>query len=175
MGIMFPQAHDAEAGAETLLWMGSALQDGGDERFGHGTMFFGPSDQPGGSPFQVFLMRLGHVLGQGGKPALTIASLVTSHPFVFEENFHDGRGQAHLHMLPAKLMGNAVEVIPGLDMVVDVDQTLFPLGILIGGGRQGFESELIDGLEEAPSCAVEFFEFAVIEVLEFLGDAVVEI
>ena len=46
-GVVFPYAHDAEAGAETLLRMGTAVEDGRDEFFGHGsTLLLGPLDDP---------------------------------------------------------------------------------------------------------------------------------
>ena len=77
-------------------------------------------------------------------------------------------------MFSDKLVGNAVVVAIHLDMVVDVDPGLFPLRILIGGGRQGNEGGFVNGVKEVFSCGIEFLELAGVEVGEFLGNAVVE-
>jgi hypothetical protein len=59
--VMFGQSHDPQAGAETLFRMTPAFDNPGDQGFGMGAVFTGPGDDPGGGPFQIFPVRLGHM------------------------------------------------------------------------------------------------------------------
>jgi hypothetical protein len=130
-GVAFPQAHDAETGSEALFGMGFALEDSAEELLCVGAIFFCPMDDPGGSPLQIALVALGHVLGQGRKASLAVASLMAGYSFIFEEDLQGGGRQADIDLLSDKLVGNAIVVAIHLDMVVDVDSGLFPLRILI--------------------------------------------
>ena len=83
-GVLFSQAEDAQAGAESLLGMGFAFQDMGDQFFGVRSDLVGPADDPGGGPFQVLLMGFGHVFFEGGKAAFAVTAGVAGDPSVFE-------------------------------------------------------------------------------------------
>ena len=72
--------------------MGFALEDGAEELLGVGAIFFCPMENPGGGPLQIALMAFGHVLGQGGKAALAIASWMTGDSLIFKEDLHGGGG-----------------------------------------------------------------------------------
>ena len=62
-----------------------------------------------------------------------------------------------------------------LDMVVDVDSGLFPLGILIRDGRQRFEGRLIKGFKEGFAGGIEFLELACVEIFQGSEDDLVEL
>jgi len=91
-GVTFSQTHDTEAGSEALFRVGFALQDSGEELFCVGAVFFCPPDNPGRAPLQIALVALGHVLGQGGKSALAVDSLMTCDSLIFEQDLHSGGG-----------------------------------------------------------------------------------
>jgi hypothetical protein len=78
-------------------------------------------------------------------------------------------------LFPGELVWDAVVVTVNLDMVVDVDSGLFPLGILIRDGRQRFEGRLIKGFEEGFAGSVEFLELAGVEIFQGSGDDLIEL
>ena len=61
--IPFPQPQHPETGTIPLLGMGTILQDKGEQFLSLRADLSRPSDEAGGSPFEMFLMGFGHVLG----------------------------------------------------------------------------------------------------------------
>ena len=61
-----------------------------------------------------------------------------------------------------------------LNMIVDVDPGLLPLGILVGVSRQGLEGGPIKGLEEGLAGGIQLLEGPVVELGELLGNRLVE-
>jgi len=78
-------------------------------------------------------------------------------------------------LFPGELVGDAVVVTVDLDMVVDVDSGLFPLGILIGYRRQRLEDGFIEGFEEGFASGIEFLELAGVEIFQGSEDDLVEL
>ena len=72
--------------------MGFALEDSAEELLCVGAIFFCPLDNPGGGPLQIALVAFGHVLGQGGKAALAVASWMAGDPLILEQDLHGGGG-----------------------------------------------------------------------------------
>ena len=70
-GVFAGQAHEPETGPVSLLRVGPALEDPGNEGAGSRTHGLPPADEPGGGPLQVTAVRGGHVLGLGHEPAPT--------------------------------------------------------------------------------------------------------
>jgi len=120
-------------------------------------------------------MALGHVFFDSGEAAFMVTPDVACHAGVLEQDLHGGGCQAHIHLFPGEWIGDAVVVTIDLDMVVDVDSGLFPLGILVGYGRQSFEGRFIEGLEEGFASGVEFLELAGVEIFQGSGDDLVEL
>jgi hypothetical protein len=56
--VLFSQADDAQAGAETLLEVGFGFQNVGDAFFGVGAGLGRPADDSGRGPFEVTLMAI---------------------------------------------------------------------------------------------------------------------
>ena len=136
--VPFSQPHDAQAGAETLLRMFAALHDAGSQISGVGSVFTRPVHDPGGGPFQIFLMGLGHMFRQRGVFIFFVTARMGGNAAVLEQYLHGGGRHPCLHLFFYKLIGDAVVVTVNLDMVVDVDPDLLPFGILIRNGRKGF-------------------------------------
>ena len=91
-GVAFAQAHDAEAGSETLFRVGFALKDGAEEPLCIWAIFLCPLEDSGGGPLKISLVTLGHVLVQGCEAALAVVSLVAGDSLVLEQDLDGGGG-----------------------------------------------------------------------------------
>ena len=91
-GVAFSQTHDTEAGSEALFRVGFALEDSSEELLCIGAVFFCPPDNPGRGPLHIALVAFGHVLGQSGKAALAVGSLMAGDSLIFEQDLHSGGG-----------------------------------------------------------------------------------
>lgn len=85
--VMFGQSHDPQRGSEPLLRMTPTFDNPGDQGLGVETIFTGTGD-PGGSPFQIFLVRFGHVLRQGRMLPFFVTPCMAGDPLVFEQHFY---------------------------------------------------------------------------------------
>ena len=85
----------------------------------------------------MLLMGLRHMLIKGSEASLPIASLMTCHPPVLEQDLDCACRNAYIYVLPGKLVGYRVTVAVDLDMVVDIYFSLFPACIFIGRGWKG--------------------------------------
>ena len=104
-------------------------------------------DHARGGPFQV-LMFFGPVLGQGGVTAGRKTSGVSSDAAALEEDLNGGGGEAGFDLLVDTAVGNAVVVAVDLDVVVDVDPRLLPLGEDEGFGGQRLEPRPLQFLKQ---------------------------
>jgi hypothetical protein len=151
------------------------LDNARDQVSGTGTIFTGPGDDPGGRPFQIFLVRLGHVFSYCRMAPSFITSHVTGDTFVFEQYLHGSRCQANINVLFGKLIRNAVMVVINGDVIVDVDRSLLPLGVFISLEGKRFQGRFVDALKEASPGAVHLFKRAAIELDKLFGNGLVEI
>ena len=69
--------------------MGPAFKDEADQDFRIGAVFGGPFDDPGGCPFQVFLMTFRPVFRQGCMPAGKEAANMGGNPVIFIHKLYD--------------------------------------------------------------------------------------
>ena len=67
---------------------------------------------------------------------------------VIEEDFDGGGGESHLDLLFDQLIRDAVVMAIDLNMIVDIDPSLFPFGKLIGRIGERFQGGLVQGFEE---------------------------
>jgi hypothetical protein len=104
----------------------TVLQDAGDQFLSGRADLRCPSDEPRRSPFEIFLMGLGHMLGDGGGFPGAIAPEMGGDSSALEEDLHRGLGESHFHFLMNQLIGNAVVMAIHLDMVIDIDLGTFP-------------------------------------------------
>lgn len=145
--VLFAQAQDAQAGAEAVLRMDSAFEDVGDNASGVRPRLLCPADQPLWSPFGMFAVALGHVLGLGGVAAFVQRAQVAGHALVGVEAL-DGLGrEPYFELVLHQLVWHRVEVAIDLDVVVDMDAHFFPFGVDVGVFRQPLQGRLVEGLE----------------------------
>ena len=131
------QAHDAQAGAEALLGMGTPVQDGDDEAFGLRADLPAPALETGRRPFRVTAVGARHVLGIGAVAGAAVAPVVGGDALAAVEHLHGAGREAHVHLLADQGVGHRVQEARGLDVVVEVDPRQPPLGEDVGGCRQG--------------------------------------
>src|SRR4030042_4502669 len=95
-------------------------------------------------------------------------------PLVFEQDFNRGGCKTDINPLFGKLIGNAVIMSIGFDMIVDVDGGLLPFGIFIGMEGKWFHTRFVNGLKEDSPATAHLFKLAVIELDQLFRDGLVE-
>ena len=93
-----------------------------------------------------------------------------SHPIPLVQAFDGGGGGADIQLLSHQAMGDAVEMVVHLDMVIDMDPGFAPMGKLVGGLGQRPHRRPVELFETTAATAGEFAEGTVIEQLQALPD-----
>ena len=145
-----PQAHQAEAGAVALLRMGAVLKDVGDESSGGPSRLGRPGDQARGGPLGVRAMRSRHMSDLRREAAATGQADVRGDAPPVGEDFDRAGGEARLDPRVYQLVGDAVEIVVHLHVVVHVDADRLPLRELVPRARQRHQRGPIELLEEGP-------------------------
>ncbi|VVM74897.1 hypothetical protein PS639_05432 [Pseudomonas fluorescens] len=145
--VLFAQAQDAQAGAEAVLRMDSALEDVGDDAGRIRACLLCPADQPLRCPLGMFAVALGHVLDLGGVAAFVRRAQMAGHALVGVEALHGLRGEPHFELVLHQLVRHRVVMAIDLDVVVNVDAYFFPFGVDVRVFRQRLQCRLVDGLE----------------------------
>ena len=114
------------------------------------------------------------MLGQGGKGAWAITSLMAGHPTIFEQDFHRAGGHTDIDVVFYKLKGHAVKVAINLDMIIDIHLGLFPFGIFKGASGKPFEGWPVQVFKQGPAGGVEFVKLAPVELDQLCSDGLVE-
>ena len=114
-----------------MLGVSAAFDDHLDQKRGMRSDLFGPFNDPGGSPFQIFLVRRRHVLFECGVTVENKASDVGEHALAFEEGLHRMGGEPDMELFSKEAKRTTVVVVLHLDVVVNIDGGHFPLGVLI--------------------------------------------
>ena len=146
--VLLRQAQDAQARAIALLGMGPALKEGLDERFGVAPDGGAPADQAGGAPLQMRPMRLGHVLRDGRVAAGLIAAHMQPHAHAAQEHVDGRRRHADLDGGVNERVRDGVVVPIDLDVIIDVDARVAPVGVDVAITREGLQRRPIEPLEE---------------------------
>ena len=144
------------------------------QRAGGGTDCLGPVQKPPRRPLQMVLVGFGHMRGQRGMTALVGAAAMGGDAGAFAEDFDGRGGEAHVHRLTDEAMGHTIEMALRFEMIIEMDASMTPFGLLVGGGGQRLERRLIRGEELGMPRAGQFLEGAVIEVSEQCGQGGVE-
>lgn len=125
-----------------------------------------PVQEPSGRPVEVFLVGLRHVFGNRGVRAFAVTTRMACHPFSLVQAFNGGGGEAHIEFALHQRVRHAVIMPVDLDVVIDADARLLPLGVFIRRGRQRLQGRAIEGLERAPPATGQLLERPGVEVLE---------
>ena len=93
-------------------------------------------------------MFLGHVLVGGGVATDERGAHVAGHALAAVQALHDVGGDARVELAPDQGVGNGVVVALDLDVVVDVDPNLLPLGEHVALGGQRAKRGAVELLEQ---------------------------
>ena len=120
-------------------------------------------------------MGLGHMLRQRGEPSFLVRVDMGSHPAASEEGFHGVLGEPDIELLFDQCIGHRVVMAIDLDVIVDVDPGLFPVGIDLGLNRERLQRRFIQALEAGTPAAGQFLERVRIELFQQFPDGPVEL
>ena len=136
-GVFIAQPDQAQTAAVTDFRVRLGGPDLAEQFGGMRTRRIGPVQQPGGSPFQVLAVSFGLMLREGGGAVAGKAARMAGHAQAFMKDFDHSRGEADVDLFAGQLIGNAIEVAVGPDMIVQIDLQFAPLADLItfGGKR----------------------------------------
>ena len=153
-GVGAQQPHEPEAAAVALFGVGPALEEPFDERGRVRSGLVAPGDEPRRCPLGVGAVGGRHVRRFGRVSASPADPQVGGDAAVLVEDLHGMGRDANVDLAPGQRVGNAVQRVPGLDVVVDVDPRLAPLRVLVTLGRERLERRPVQILE--PAAAVAF-------------------
>ena len=111
-----------------------------------------PLDQALRRPLGMRPVGLGHVLRESRVRAALVGADVGGHARTAEEDLHGGGRVARPHRVADECMRHAVVVPIDIDVVVEGDGALFPLGVHVRVHRQWPHRRAIEGLEDAAPC-----------------------
>ena len=159
---------DAQAGAVALFGMATGRQNPIDQRLGLWPDGRGPIAQSRRRPLEMLLVRLGHVLGDGGVPAAIEAARVGGEAGTLQEKLDGLGGDPGLELAVNQAVGDRVEVMVDLDVVVDVDLAVLPLDE--GTRRQRSQRRPVVLFEELVSAQTVVAHRPIVELVAQLGD-----
>ncbi len=121
----FGEPQEPQAGAVALLRMQAVGQDGRGEGGCLGADGARPVRNARGRPFEMALMGLGHVGGEGRVPTAGVIAPMGADPLAAVEDLDGGGRDTHLHGLVDEGVGDGGVVPVALDVVVEVDAAFF--------------------------------------------------
>lgn len=175
VAILPAQAQHAQTGPVALFGMRAAVQDGGHDGRRRGAHGLGPVDQPGGRPVPIALVGQGQVRDHGGVAPLLSAADMARHPLAVVEALEGRGGEAHLELGADQGRRHAVVMPLHLEVPVNVDSGLSPLGIDIGFGGERLQRGPVHDVEDRSTAAGEFLEGAGVQPRQARGDRSIEV
>ena len=91
---------------------------------------------------------------------------VAGDPLSLMVDRHGAVGGLDFDFLLDQVVRDGVIVLVVLDVVIDMHPGFFDMGILVRLGRQGPQGRFVQLLELAESCAGEFFEGALVQLIQ---------
>ena len=128
--------------------MAPRAEHGGDQRTGIGSDLLGPAGEALRGPAAHASVFLGHVLVGGGVTADERGAHVAGHALPAVQALHGVGGQACVELAPDQGVGDGVVMAVDLDVVVDVDPDLLPLGEHVALGGQRAKRGAVELLEQ---------------------------
>jgi hypothetical protein len=114
------------------------------------------------------------MLSKGGMTVPLRRPGVTGNPSSLMEDLHGVCGYTNIDLLFYQLIGDGVIITLDLDMIIDMNPGLLPLGVDIGLSRKGFKGGLIQGFKEGFTGPGQFFEGPFIEFCDQFTDGTIE-
>ena len=112
-----------------------------------------PGDEPRRCPFRIGAVGCRDVRGFGRVSAFPADPEVCGDPAVLVEDLDRRGAETDIDLAAGQRVGDAVEGVFDLDVVVDVDAGLAPLGVLVALGRERLERRPVQVLEPAAAAA----------------------
>jgi len=166
------EPQDAEAGAEALLGMGPAAQDHVDQGGGVGSDRARLALDALVCPAGVAAMGTRHVLGHGGVAAAGAAQQMAGDTLALVKQLDGALGDARLDLLAQQAVRHRVVMAVDVDVIVERDAALAPLGVDVGLDRQSSERRPIELVEQLATTDAEAPHRPVVELAEQCFDLV---
>ena len=116
----------------------------------------------------------GHVRRFGRVSASPVDPQVGGDPAVLVEDLHGLGRDPNVDLAAAQRVGDAVERVLDLDVIVDVDPRLAPLGVLVALGRERLERRPVQVLEPAAAAAFGLLERPLVQRGQQRRDGIAE-
>ena len=175
LAVAVGQAQAPQAGTERRLGVASGTKHVGAQLGGVRSDGCGPADEALRRPLTHRPVLLGHGLIGGGMAVFERGAYVAGDALAAVDALHGGGGEPHVELASDQGVGDGVVVALHLDVVVDVDPRLLPLGEHVGRGGKGAKRRALDLLEQRAPRARELAERAFVEPLEELRGRGVEL
>ena len=107
--------------------------------------------------------------------ALEEAADMAGHGFAVIEALDGVGGDAHIDLFADQLLGDAVIVGIGFDVIVDIDCGDFPFGIGVGLERKRFEGRFIKCFKQVLAAAGQLLESGGVEFGQKRGNGIIEL
>jgi hypothetical protein len=163
------------AGAKTLLGVWPRAQDHIGQDGGVVADRAGLAADAFMRPVAITSVRARHVFGDSRRPMRPGAASMTGNALAAMENLDGRGGDPRFDLLADQLVRHAVEVLGNLDMVIEVDPAVLPLGVFVGFGRQGLQRRTVELIIQRPPAGSPAAHRPVVEIIEQRADRRVEV
>src|SRR6187401_1948514 len=164
------EPQDADAGPEALLGMRALCEDDLDQRRGAAPDLSRAPPQALQCPVGMAPMARRHVLTHRRVAAVRGGADMRGDALAAMEDFDGARRDAHPHLLAQQLVRRGVVVLLDLDVIVEPEPALLPLGVDVGLCRQCFERRPLQLLEQRLAARAQVPRDAGIEGGDLDGD-----
>ena len=157
-----------------MFGMRPRAQDDVDQSVGVGPDLGGVAANALMGPVTIAPMRARHMLGDGGRTMRQGAAQMRRHTLAAQENLDGLLGDPSLDLLTHEVMRDAVVMFGNLDMIIEVDPTALPLGILVGLVRQRRERRTIELVEQFAPTSPPATQRSIVQIDKKTVDRLVE-
>ena len=160
---------DAQARSKSLLGMRPVGEDRLTQLARCGSDVAGPCDDARRRPLGVRAMGARHVVDQSREAALQRRAAVRSDARATVQDLDDVRGEPRFDLFMHESIRHRVQVAVDEHVVVDVDASPSPVGVLEASRRQRSQRGSLDLLEERPAALAVPAQLATVQVHQELA------
>src|ERR1700688_1639185 len=146
--IALHEPENPDGRAEALFGMRPRTQDDVDQSIDVWPDFGGLAANALMCPVAIAPMGARHMLGDGRRTMRQDAAQMRCHTLTTQENLDGFLGDPRIDLLAQKVVGNTVVMFGNLDVIIEIDPTALPLGILVGLIGQWRERRTIEFVEQ---------------------------